>query len=147
MVAKWHGSCRPNIHILHHLGGERGCLLEIPQGASELLLFHCPDLGHGPFPEPIIIVLKCGLSPSVTTFGGEHRINSIQNNGVENGGVVISQRRSPAVFGREVDIKQPVYSKRLLESSIIYLLSIYCMLAIVLSILHVPTHLVLKKTL
>lgn len=45
-----------------------------------------------------------------------------------------------------MDARQPVY-RCLLESSIIYLWSTYQMLAVLLNILHAPTHLMLMKTL
>lgn len=46
-----------------------------------------------PFPEPVFIVQKSGLSQLATTFERESRINSIQNRRDENRGAVLSLRR------------------------------------------------------
>lgn len=56
--------------MLRHLGRETVSSVDSSQ-ASELLLSHWSELGPVPFPEPVVIAQKSGLSQSVPTSGGE----------------------------------------------------------------------------
>ena len=87
----------------------------------------CPFLNQSSFQ-------KSGLSQSATTFERESRINSIQNRRDGNQGS--SDFTKECLEGKWMLDSQYIYSKGLVESSIMYVWSTYCMLTIVVDILY-----------